>query len=102
MKINLNKTKDLLERLPRILAENSFFVSLIFIFIAFIVGGFVFYKYSILAEKIEPQIIGTSLQFKEKTYQEILTEWQERESKFEAADSKQYLNPFQGPQELTK
>lgn len=53
-----------------------------------------FYKYNILVKKTEPEIEGVALEFKKDFYQNILQEWQEREERFEATESKEYPDPF--------
>ena len=53
-----------------------------------------FYKYYILAKRVEPEIKEASLQFKEDLYQTILSEWQEREIRFREAETKEYPDPF--------
>ena len=62
--------------------------------IALILGGLIFYKYSILTGKEEPTISEKPPQFEEKTYQTVLKTWQEKEKRFEEADSKTYPDPF--------
>jgi len=66
----------------------------ILILLAVILGVAIFYQYSFLAEKKEPQIIEKPLQFKEDLYQKILEEWQIRQEKFDKADSKEYRDLF--------
>ena len=61
-----------LKKLPKILAERAFFVSLALILVALILGVIVFYKYSFLAEKKEPEIKEQPLIIDEKTLQEVL------------------------------
>jgi len=84
-----------IKKFPWILAEHAFLTFLFFLFLVLILSGSIFYKYSILVEKKEPEILEKTFQFEEKTYQGILKEWQEREEKFEKALEKEYLNPFQ-------
>lgn len=95
MKLNSNKTKEFFKKLPRALAENLFLASILSIFLTLIIGGFMFYQYNTLIKEAESQIPETLLQFKEKNYQDILTQWQEREKRFNEVDLKQYPNPFQ-------
>ena len=94
--IKINKVKKVFGKLPRILGERAFLVSLILIFLALILGGFIFYKYNILAQKTEPQIIEKPFQFKESLYQKILEEWQGHQRKFDEAELKEYPDLFQG------
>ncbi|MCJ7786674.1 hypothetical protein MUP06_00460 [Patescibacteria group bacterium] len=93
-KIKFNKIKIFFKKLPRILGEKAFLAFLFLLFISLILGGIIFYKYSILAEKAEPRIIEKPLQFKEKVYQEILNEWEAREKRFKETELKEYPDPF--------
>lgn len=90
----LNKIAKFLKKTPRFLAERAFLASLVFIFLAVILGVLVFYKYSFLAEKREPEIPEESLFFDEKTFKEILRIRQERQERFQNAAPKEHLNPF--------
>jgi predicted neutral ceramidase superfamily lipid hydrolase len=99
-RIQLNKIREFLKKLPRILAEQAFISFLVLLLLALILGGLIFYKYSILVQKEKLEVPEGPIQFKEKTYQEVLKIWQEREKKFEEANSKQYLNPFDQRMEL--
>jgi hypothetical protein len=90
----LKKVGKFFKKLPRIMGENAFLTSLVFFSIAVILGLLVFYKYSILVEKKEPQSTQALLYFDEKNLQEIIKAWQDRQAKFDAADSKRYVNPF--------
>lgn len=94
MKLNLNKIKKVSIKLPIILAENPFRVSIFFIVLALIIGGLMFYKYNLLAKEAKPQIIESSFQFKEKILQEVINEWDKRNIRYDGADSKQYPNLF--------
>jgi len=93
-KIKFNKIKIFFKKLPRILGENTFLTFLFLLFLSLILGGIVFYKYSILAEKEEPQIIKKPLQFEEKTYQKTLNEWEVRGRRFEETELKEYPDLF--------
>ncbi len=93
-RLKFKKIKDFLKELPKALGERAFFTFLGFLIIALIIGGLIFYNFYILIEKKEPQISERPLQFKEKTYQGVLKAWQEKEKRFEAADAKEYPDPF--------
>ncbi|MDP2967333.1 MAG: hypothetical protein Q8N87_02900 [bacterium] len=95
-KIKFNKIKIFFKKLPRILGEKAFLTFLFLLFISLILGGIIFYKYSILAEKAEPRIIEKPLQFKEKVYQKVLDEWEAREKRFKETELKEYPDPFRG------
>jgi len=89
-RIEFNKIREFF----RILGEEAFLFFLVLIFLALILGGFLFYKYSFLVEKAKLEILEEPLQFEEKTYQEVLKIWKEREKIFQEADLKQYPDPF--------
>lgn len=93
--IKLNKIKEFFKKLPMISGKHAFFTFLVFLLLALILGGFVFYKYSILIEKLEPQLLEKPIQFNEKIYQKILKIWEEREKVFKETETKTYSNPFQ-------
>ncbi len=94
-KIEINKIKEFFKNLSRSLAEHAFLTFLALFFISLIIGGYLFYQYSILAQKVQPKIIREPIQFKEDLYQKILQEWQIRQERFEKADIKEYPNFFQ-------
>jgi len=93
-KLKAKKITDFFRKLPRIAGEKSLLTFFILLFFALVVGCFVFYKYNSLVEKREREVSETPLKFQEKTYQDILKIWQEKEEKFEEADSKTYPDPF--------
>lgn len=95
--MKIEQIKKILEKLFLVIAEHAFLASLLLFFLALIFGGFLFYKYDILAQKAGPEIFKEPFLFKEKTYQEVLRVWRENEKKFEEADSKKYPNPFEKP-----
>lgn len=83
-----------LKKLPKILAERAFFVSLALISIALILGIIVFYKYSFLAEKKEPEIREQPLIIDEKALKELLETQEARQKRLDQAELKEYNNPF--------
>jgi len=91
----LIKVKNLLKELPTFLAVHAFLAFLAFFILALILAGIVFYRYNILIEKENPEVSYKESQFKEKSLNNIMEILEEREKKFNEADSKQYLNPFQ-------
>ena len=96
-RIKFNTLKIFFRKLPPILAEKAFLCFLALLFLAVIFSGLVFYKYSLLVQDKEPDISQAEkpIQFKEKTYQDILTIWQEKEKRFQGTETKVYPNPFQ-------
>jgi len=95
-RIKFNKIKVFFSKLPRILGEKAFLFFLALLFLALIFSGIVFYRYSFLIQNKKPEISQSEkpIQFKEKIYQDILQIWQEREERFNEAETKQYPDPF--------
>ena len=99
-KEDFQKTKNTLGKFLRRSAEWPLLTFLVLFFLVLILGGLSFYKYSILTQKVEPEIIEKPVQFQENLYQKILKEWQDKEQRFEAATTKKYDNPFQKEREM--
>ena len=93
-KFNFKKIKEFFGKLPRILGEHHFLTLLAFILLALILGGLTFYQYSFLAERTEPEVWEKPLHFHEKTFQEILKIWENRQKRFEEAELKEYPDLF--------
>jgi len=106
MKVKINKLKKFLSKVPLIITMHSFRACLILFILSLAIGANLFYKYNILAQRAEPESLEPSVLFKEKTYQQVLKIWQERDKRFQEADFKEYSNPFLErvpfPDELTK
>jgi len=94
MKLKLHKIKNFLKKLPIIIGENAFLISLLFILLSLILGGLVLYNYIRLTQKVEIQIIKEPVKFQFQTYEEVLKIWQEREEKSKEVDLKQYPDLF--------
>ncbi|MFC1663788.1 hypothetical protein ACFL0A_01545 [Patescibacteria group bacterium] len=92
--IKVIATKDFLKKLPKILGTYAFSTFLGFFIFSSILGLIIFYKYGVLAERAEPEVSEEPLQFKEKTYQEVLKIWEDCQKKFEQTESKIYPDPF--------
>ena len=95
--IKFNTIKNFFRKLPRILGEKAFLSFLTLLFLAIIFSGLVFYKYSVLIQnkKLDIPQDEKPIQFKEKTYQDVLTIWQEKEERFQETETKIYPNSFQ-------
>jgi len=104
--MKLKKIKLFFKKLPKTLAENSFFTVLGLLFLSFALGLFVFYKYSFLADKQKLEITEKPLEFEQETYVTVLKKWEERDENFSGIDAKIYSNPFKkvstSTQTLTK
>ncbi len=96
MKIpKIKRIFSFLEKLPKASAEKAFLTFLVFLLISLLFGGFLFYRYSVLAKPAAGiSSKEESLEFKEKVYQEILKIWQERDEEFGLTNSKKYPDPF--------
>ena len=93
-KIKTDKLKKFFEELPRNLAEQWFRSFLILVAFALIFGGILFYQYSILIEKKEPEISKSPIQLKEKILNKVSDKWIEREIKFNGTETKNYPDLF--------
>ncbi|MDP2910549.1 MAG: hypothetical protein Q8N58_02065 [bacterium] len=94
IKIDKTKILKLLKRFPLLIANHAFSACLILFLSALLIGSVVFYKYFILAQKIDPSDLNDSYLLNEEGYQEIKNTWQKQETIFEQSDSKEYPNPF--------
>ncbi|MBU2635263.1 hypothetical protein KJ841_02195 [Patescibacteria group bacterium] len=94
IKERINKTKKFLGKVPLIITMHAFWACLILFILSLAIGANLFYKYSILAQRAEPEGLEQTILFKERTYQKVLEIWQEREKRFQEADFKEYSNPF--------
>jgi len=92
--IKLKNIKVFLKKIPLVLGKNAFLAFWGLFILSLILGLLVFYRYHIFTKEPELKITEKQLQFKTKTYQEILGTWQEKEERFRQTDSKKYPNPF--------
>jgi len=93
-RLKIKETRQFLKKLPRTLGEKSFLTFLGLLLISLIFSGFIFYKYSFLAEKEKLEVLEKPLKFNEKVYQDVLKIWQEKEKKFGETNFKEYPDPF--------
>ena len=94
MKIKTSQIRKTLEKLSLAIAQHAFLACLFLFLLSLIFGGFLFYEYSILAQKVVPEALDTSALLKEEAYQRVLEVWQEHERISQEADFKEYPNPF--------
>jgi cbb3-type cytochrome oxidase subunit 3 len=94
-KIKLNKIKFFFQKAPRAVADRAFLSFLLLFLISLFLGGLIFYQYNILAKRKEVTRAENPLQFKEKTYEDVLKIWKERENEFEAVRFKKYFDIFE-------
>ncbi|MBU0476725.1 hypothetical protein KKB68_01820 [Patescibacteria group bacterium] len=93
-KVNIDRVKQFLKKFPKILIGHIFLAFWGILFLASILGVLVFYKYSFLAGRIEPEILEKPFQFEEKAYRQVLEIWQERGQRFERTETKEYPDLF--------
>ena len=93
-KLKLKRVKYFLIKLPRYLAEKSFSVFIGLFILSLLFGVFVFHQYNISVREKEISMEGQPFQFKEDIYKDVLQTWEDQETRFQAADSKVYPNPF--------
>ena len=93
-KDKLAKINSYLCKSCRFSARHAFLSFLVLVLMSLVLGGFLFYKYSFLIAKIEPEITGKTVQFKEGLYQKVMLELQNRQERFKKADAKKYLDIF--------
>lgn len=93
-KIKLNKIKFFCQKAPRAVADRAFLSFLLLFLISLVFGGLIFYQYNILTKKKEVRSAENPLQFQEKTYEDVLKIWKEREDAFKAASAKKYFDIF--------
>jgi len=99
-KEDFQKIKNICGNFLRRLAERPLSTFLVLSFLVLLLGGLSFYKYSILTQKAEPEIIEQPAQFQENLYQKILKEWQAKKQRFEAVAVNKHDNPFQKEREI--
>lgn len=93
-KIKLKKIWSFLGGAAKILARKSFLTFSVFFLLVLLLGGFIFYKYSFLAENSKIELKEKPLFLKKNVYNNILQIWQEREKRFQEAGSKDRIDPF--------
>lgn len=94
-KINFNKIKKNLIKLPEFLAKNDFAAFLLLFIVGLIISTLIFYEYSYLVQKKEIKITEITPQFRKEDYREILKIWEERDKRFQEAEFLFFSNPFQ-------
>lgn len=99
-KINFKKWKSRSKEISLKIAEKAFKSFLILFLIALIIGGILFYKYSFLVERKEPQADFQQIIFKEDNFKNILEIWGQREKDFEQADAQDFQDLFSAPEEI--
>lgn len=100
-KIDFKKIQKKIEQIVGILAEKSFLTSICLMALAIFCAGILFYKYNILVNEAQISPSGQSLELESKSYQNMLDEWQARQTNFDNANLKNFLDPFATSSPLT-
>jgi len=96
-KIETKKTINYFKKIPRNIGEHFFLSFLIVTFVAFIIGGLIFYRYIFVAKNAEVNVLERPVFFNVDIYKKVLEELQNREQTIQELNSKQHSNPFQMP-----
>lgn len=90
VKIEFKKIKNLAKKI----AQKPLLTFLFLFFLSLFLSGLIYYQGIQSAEKKLKEKKEKAVEFDEKSYEEILKIWEEKERKFQNAESKEYLNPF--------
>ena len=90
----IKKLNNLLGKLSLNIAQHAFVTCLFLFFLALILGGLLFYKYSILSQKKYLEGLDWGFSLEEDAYQQVIKTWQVQDRKFQEADFKEYPDPF--------
>ena len=94
-RLKLKKIANFFEKLPKILAKSAFLCFLALLLFSLILGGFLFYKYSILIDREKPDVVIGVIKFNKELYQKVLEIQQTKERQFEETGLKEYPSLFQ-------
>lgn len=83
-----------IKKIPSFIAKHIFEFSLFALLLTLIIGVILFYKYSILAQKIGIESLPQTCLLEEKSYQKVLDIWTKNEQTFNQADSENYYDIF--------
>ena len=95
MNIIIKKIKAGVIKILKKLWQNLVFLMIFLLILDLIFGGIFFFKYYLLAEEEEPQVI-LPLKINQGLMEKVSSGWQEREIIFKAAAEKEYSDPFRG------
>lgn len=93
-KIKTKRIKEVLGQIPSIMGKHSFLLFLMLLGIVLILGGVVFYQYSILPSQKEPSVSQKLLKIDQQQYSKVKEIWESKKKNFELASSKQFPDPF--------
>lgn len=97
LKIDAAKTKALgkrLKGLPLFIGERAFLSIIVVILIELVVGGLLFYKYSVLPGNVKIEVSENAVNFNKDDYERVVNFWEERSSRGRDTENKVYSDPF--------
>jgi len=94
MNIVVKKIKDIIVKILKKLWQNLIVLMIFLLILDLIIGGIFFFKYYLLAKEKEPETY-IPLRINNALMENFSAKFQERENNFNAAESKEYTDPFQ-------
>ena len=84
---------QIIQKIPRTLAENPFWTFLILLFGTFIATGIIFYSYGIVRVS-SPGSLQPKTSFETPLFEQVNDEWNQRAQNFQQADQTSFPNIF--------
>ncbi len=94
LKTHSKSLKRKLKTFVWLVGERAFVSFLAIIFLAFLAGGLLFYRYAYIVAHQDFEIEAHVIELDENLYEQFLENYAARRAKFQEAESKEYTNPF--------
>lgn len=95
MKLEFGKIKGNLQKSLKKFWQKLWLILILLLVLDLILGGVIFWKYYLQAQEKESLII-SPLKINQALMEKVSQEWTKRETIFEEAEEKEYLDPFRG------
>lgn len=95
MKLEFGKIKESLRESFKKFWQKLWLLLVLLLILDLILGGVIFWKYYFQAQEKESLII-SPLKINQALMEKVSTQWSQKEIIFEAAQEKEYLDPFRG------
>jgi len=92
--IDIKAIRIILKKIVWFLGRRAFVSFIVFVFLALLAGGAIFYYYGFLAVAQESEVVVESIKLDDESYQGFIENYQRRTENFAEADFKTYSNPF--------
>ena len=92
--IDIKAIKKALNKTVWFFGERAFVSFIIFVFLASVAGGAIFYYYGFLVAAQESEEVVESIKLDDESYQGFIENYQRRTENFVEANFKLYSNPF--------